>query len=167
MIEEWKLINGFGNKYYVSNLGRVKNGNTNYIFKARPNKTGYLRVPLSFNGKTIDLFIHKLVAKAFIVNDDPINKTQVNHIDFNKNNNTVDNLEWCTPSYNTKHAFINNRKSNKGINNPRTKLTIEQVNEIIYLARNTKMSNREIGELFGLKRSAVSAIKTGKNWSNN
>lgn len=167
MKEEWKIIKGFGDKYLISSLGRIKNINTGNVLTNRPNKSGYLRVPLRFNGKTKDLFVHKLVAAAFIYNDDPVNKTQVNHIDFNKNNNTVDNLEWCTPSYNTKHAFINGRKTNKGTSNPRTKLTLEQVEEIRFLALNTKMSNRGIGELFGIKRSAVSAIKTGKNWSNN
>lgn len=167
MIEEWKLIKGFGDKYQISNLGKVRNVNTNHILTARPNRSGYLRVPLHFNGKSKDLFVHKLVAAAFIYNDDPTNKTQVNHIDFNKNNNTVDNLEWCTPSYNTKHAFNNGRKTNKGTHNPRTKLTLEQVEEIRFLVLNNKMSQREIGELFGIKRSAVGAIKTGKNWSNN
>lgn len=165
MKEQWKSIKGYGDKYMISNYGKVININTNHILKARPNKTGYLRVPVSFNGIHKDLFVHKLVAIAFLINDNPVEKTQVNHIDCNKQNNHVENLEWCTPSYNTKHAFINRRKTNKGVKNPRTHLTLEQVKEIKNLALNTKLSNREIGEMFGIKRSAVSAIKCSTHWN--
>ena len=68
------------------------------------NHKGYPVVYLSKNGKCYTKVVHRLVAKAFIPNPDPINKTQVNHIDGIKTNNNVKNLEWCNNSENQLHA---------------------------------------------------------------
>ena len=100
MNEEWQDIQKFP-KHQVSNLGniRIKNGR---ILKNRcPNRTGYIRVVLG-GGKKRPL-LHRLVADAFIPNLE--NKSQVNHIDGNKQNNAANNLEWVTPSENQKHAY--------------------------------------------------------------
>jgi len=71
--------------------------------KQAKNKKGYPIVYLRKNGKSHVLTVHRLVATAFIPNPD--NKPQVNHIDGNKTNNYVDNLEWCTNSENMDHAI--------------------------------------------------------------
>lgn len=108
---EWKLIEGFDGIYSVSNYGDVKNNRTGRLMKQRKTEKGYLRVGLTTNGKPKCMRVHRLVAQAFIPN--PENKPEVNHIDFNKKNNCVNNLEWVTGKENAKHSLGNRKKSNK------------------------------------------------------
>ncbi|MDM0987481.1 NUMOD4 domain-containing protein [Clostridium perfringens] len=111
-MEVWKEIKGYEGMYQISNLGRVKAleridsrglRRKEKILKYNNTKNGYLEAVLCKNGKTKHITVHRLVAIHFIenINNLPI----VNHIDGNKQNNKVDNLEWCTYSYNVKHAF--------------------------------------------------------------
>lgn len=134
--EIWKDIKGFEKRYQISNLGRVKslskfvNNNPNYssigyytkekILKEFDNKRGYKLVKLYKDNKKYTKKIHRLVAEAFISN--PENKLQVNHIDGNKQNNCVSNLEWNTCKENINHAFKNNLiNMKKGKENPHSK----------------------------------------------
>lgn len=103
--EIWKHIDFFEGEFYVSNLGRVMNRKTGNILKGDISGSGYQRVQLYYKGNTKKFLRHRLVALYFIYNDDPINKTIVNHIDGNKHNNHYTNLEWVTPSENTLHAL--------------------------------------------------------------
>ena len=107
MIEEWRDIKGYEGKYQVSNLGRVKSLNYNHTKKEKilsdyPNTYGYLYVNLYKNGKGKPFYIHKLVAQAFI--DNPNNYREINHKDENKQNNRVENLEWCNRKYNCNYG---------------------------------------------------------------
>ena len=97
--EEWIQVNDFTN-YEVSNLGNVKNSKTRRTLKPACNG-GYLSVKLRNNNSTKSFSIHRLVALHFITN--PENKPQVNHIDKNRSNNNVNNLEWCTSLENNLH----------------------------------------------------------------
>ena len=97
--EEWRQVVGYQN-YEVSSGGRVKNKKTGRILKAI-NRGGYLIVGLSENGKGKTVSVHRLVGLAFIEN--PLNKPHINHIDKNRSNNTVSNLEWCTALENNVH----------------------------------------------------------------
>jgi hypothetical protein len=103
--EEWKPIAECNGEYYVSNLGRVKSFKfgKERVLKHCVNTTGYLYIGTRVNGKRKICKIHRLVAMAFINN--PNNKSQVNHIDGNKMNNYVCNLEWATPKENHQHAW--------------------------------------------------------------
>ena len=91
MIEEFKKIEEFP-KYEVSNLGRVRNKNTGKILKPRKSNSGYFYVSFYKDGKEHNRFIHRLVAKTFISN--PNNYPEVNHINEDKEDNCIDNLEW-------------------------------------------------------------------------
>lgn len=82
----------------VSDCGRVKNRRTGTVLKQRPGAHGYVIVDIKEGGKRITKFVHRLVAVTFLPN--PLNLPQVNHKDDNKANNNVENLEWCTVSYN-------------------------------------------------------------------
>ena len=111
MEEVWKDIKGYEGKYQVSNYGRIRNINSNKILKPNKHKTGYLNIDLHGKNKYMP-YIHVLVANAFI--EKPNDTVEVNHIDGNKENNCVDNLEWVTKSQNIIHAYEHNlRKDNK------------------------------------------------------
>ena len=112
MNEIWKDIKGYEGLYQISNYGRVlslhphKCKRINPIIKKNEIiKNGYERVELCKNSKKERKLVHVLVASAFISNIE--NKTEINHIDGDKNNNHVTNLEWVTHSENMKHASDN------------------------------------------------------------
>ena len=114
MQEEWKKIAEFPN-YSVSNMGRVRNDRKNTLMGNSYDSKGYYRVALSKNNKRHARRVHRLVAMAFIPN--PQNKEQVNHLDGNKTNNVVSNLEWCTNQENQDHywEYLDNGNRSKKI----------------------------------------------------
>lgn len=130
MEEVWKDIDGYEGLYQVSNIGNVKSlkfnhGNVEKLIKPF-NNGGYLRVTFRVNRKAKNFLVHRLVAAAFIEN--PEGKDSVNHIDGDKCNNCVDNLEWVTKSENTRHAIrvglrppICECERKKGAENPLSK----------------------------------------------
>lgn len=131
--EIWKPIKGYEGLYEVSNLGRVKSldrfvnasiKNQKQVLKQgkilKPYKDirGYLKVSLSKENKRTIKFVHRLVSEAFIPNIN--NLSQVNHIDGNKVNNHIENLEWCSCKENINHAWaiglINRKRCYKNEN---------------------------------------------------
>jgi hypothetical protein len=113
--ECFKVINNYA-KYSISNFGRIRN-NQSKAFLRQISNDGYLTVTLCDNKKRKTIAAHRLVAQAFLENDDPDNKTCVNHIDGKKENNHVTNLEYVTQSQNVQHAHDNKliQKSVKAI----------------------------------------------------
>lgn len=149
--------------YTIDTLGVVTNVTKGYALKGtsitRNNR--YVKIHL-------DKFypLHRLVAEHFVPNDSPETKTQVNHIDGNRNNNTAANLEWYTPSHNVCHAYATKLKTNHGELNPFRVLTEEQVKQV-WALRNTALTARQIRDRLSLPVSvgAVKLIRTGKNWA--
>lgn len=108
MQEIWKDIDGYEGLYQVSNLGNVKSLNyrkQNYSKNLTPkvNNCGRLWVELRKNGSRKQILIHRLVAIAFIPNEN--NFPQINHKDENTMNNVVENLEWCDAEYNSNYSW--------------------------------------------------------------
>lgn len=117
MVEKFKPVQGYAGIYEISNLGRVKSlsrvierkdGNTRVtedrIILPFTTKAGYSQIVLCKDGVRKKHYIHRLVALAFIPNDNPIEKIVVNHKDENPKNNNVVNLEWCTQRYNMRYG---------------------------------------------------------------
>lgn len=112
-MENWKVIKDRP-KYEVSDHGRVRNRKTGRVLSPDMYKhKGYEFVGLCGENDRKMKFVHRLVAEAFIDNDDP-DCIEVNHIDGNKRNNHVDNLEWVTRSENCKHAYRTGLKQPSG-----------------------------------------------------
>ncbi|MDR0864967.1 MAG: HNH endonuclease [Candidatus Symbiothrix sp.] len=122
-MEEWRNIKGYEDIYQVSNLGRVislGNGNSNHSMPFHilnsSNRGGYLMLHLWKDGKRKRMSIHRLVAEAFLENENK--KDTVNHINGDKLDNRIENLEWATYSENIKHAYrvrLNASKNKKCI----------------------------------------------------
>jgi hypothetical protein len=123
-MEVWKDVIDYEGIYQVSNLGRVKSLDRivwNKANKSYSKITGiilkldcankYQQIHLTKNGKPSNFLVHRLVAKAFI--DNPLNNPQVNHIDENKFNNRLSNLEWVSQSENINHGKRNEIVSKK------------------------------------------------------
>lgn len=129
----WKTLVYQGvayNNIEISNFGQFRNSKTHYIYKTYTKQGEYDRVGISLGSKNNQktFYVHKAIAETFIPNPD--NKPQVNHIDGNKQNNAIENLEWATISENTLHAFVNGLydvNKLKGVNNHEAKLTNEEV----------------------------------------
>lgn len=158
MNEIWRDIRGYDGKYKISNFGNVmsfarcKHGKR---LVNRKHNMGYRRVILSINCKTEDFLIHRLVANEFIPNYEC--KPYVNHMDGNKSNNTVDNLEWATASENNSHAYkIGLSKM------PLTKLTMSEVMSIHALSFD--FSVVQLSMMFDVCESNVYSILNGSRW---
>jgi hypothetical protein len=156
--EIWKEIklNGFDcNNYYISNLGRFKNSKGIIMKNYKPHHSGYIYVRVNIK----KFALHRLVALMFIDNAD--NKPFVNHIDGNKTNNHIDNLEWVTCSENNKHNYTNNIK--KKYTRPIIQYDLE-MNEL-----NRFNSIKEAGDFLNIYTSGIKAVlynkqKTSKNF---
>lgn len=148
-MEIWKEIENFRD-YKISNLGRVMNKD-NRILKNLDNGKGYLFIKL----KGAKFYIHRLVAKHFVVNIN--NKIQVNHIDGNKSNNNFENLEWVNNAENQQHAFKNNLKKKFKL---RRKLSENEISEIYYLYSNKIATREELSKRFNISKQIISNIKT-------
>jgi len=157
----YKKIPNFEN-YSINENGVVIN-NKGGIKYCRISNKGYFIVNLYSNGVGKSLLIHRLVALAFL--DNPQKKPCVNHIDGDKLNNHVLNLEWVTKSENDKHAYkIGLRTANKSIgsSNANTKLTQLQIHEI----RNaTGITQTALSQKYGVSRAQIQRILKRENWN--
>jgi hypothetical protein len=135
-MEIFKIIEEFP-KYSISNTGKIKNikGELMTIGKRKSN-SGYLQVRLYHNGKYYYRYIHRLIAIAFLPN--PNNYRTINHINGNKEDNRITNLEWASDEMQQRHAFLSGLKNN-GIS-----FTREQLFEIYHMYFEQHLYPREI-----------------------
>ena len=149
----------YGDFYEVSNSGKIRNTNTRKILKAHINKCGYYQVAISLGsrGRKKTVKLHKAVAETFICN--PREVHFVNHIDGNKLNNNVKNLEWVTAKENTVHAREHGLLAcqRPGYLHSKAKLSANDIIEIKKLHKNGH-TVRDIGQRFGVHHSSVSRI---------
>lgn len=182
--EEWRDIAGYEDIYQVSNLGRVKS--LARMVKAKKTKNrgdsfrtakerilsnhadpkGYVKVKISKNVSTFTAKLHRLVAVAFLEN--PLGLRDVNHIDGIKANNRVENLEWCTHSYNILHAFATGLKRAAPLRGEKSrfaKLTTDQVLKIRALYAAGGITQDQLAFQFGVTQTAIGCIVRRKVWT--
>ena len=174
--EVWKEIEGYEGFYAISTIGRVKSLSRTFIksdgrrytvkekiIKPAIDKDGYLRIELNKIGDTKKYYVHRLVGLAFINN--PNNKPQINHIDFDVKNNIVENLEWVTNQENIQHNVKHGRlKDQYGQDNPNVKIN----KEIVFKIRNLRMEGKTLDEISRLTGTSVSNVKNviyKKTWT--
>lgn len=169
MREQWKPVKGYEGLYSVSNHGRVKSllrttkgrkgcdrAVEERILKPIYRQDGYVTVGLCKGGKSKHIYLHRLVAEAFIKN--PLNLPAVNHKDENKENNVAKNLEFCTPAYNNRYGTGSQRRA---LSNTRhfKQLTIYGA-EIVRIYRNA-----EEVSAYGYDVEAIKEVCEGKRTS--
>lgn len=162
--EEWRSLDIIGFPlYFVSNKGRIRRLNRLKILKK--NRSGYLELNLYRLNRFVTRTVHRLVMIGFtrvIMSD-----KQINHKDMNKENNCLENLEWCTAKENIAHLRKNNleftsRSVEKmsGENNLYSKLKSEDIITI----RNSNQSNKELSIVFDVKPEQIRRIRKRKAW---
>lgn len=182
MQEVWKLCPGYEATHEVSNLGRVRSldrvVNTSRgtrVSKGRVLKlnythpSGYARARFAVDGTTTNKTIHPLIARAFL--GDPPGPTgsrrgewTVDHLDFDKTNNRVDNLEWVTSEENFRR-YVDRGTVKRGAAHPSAKLTDDDVREIRRLYATGQFTQRELAEQYDVSPSRVSTIIRREGWS--
>lgn len=156
------------NGYFASNLGRIqsmvkrKSGKIEwFLLTNKPRPDGYIRICLNKKYEYRKDYAHRIIASAFI--DNPDNKPFVNHIDGNKSNNYIYNLEWATRSENAQHAMNILGVKSMGSVHYLTKLTDEDV-AMIKKMRGHGVTLKQIAEIYDIQLSTIGKITTGVNW---
>lgn len=154
---------GYENYFQISNFGRLYSKRSNKILKQHLNRQGYATVSTRIggrNGYAVLFRVHRLVADAFVLKAS--NSSEVNHIDGNKANNHVSNLEWVTPSENVQHAWDTGLRERKtGVDNPLSKLSAKDIS----LIRTSEKSCRELAEIYKVHHTQISRVKRGKSYA--
>lgn len=153
--EVWKDVVGYEGAYIVSNHGRVKsiprrNRRTELVLSQYISSSGYAMTGLSLDGVFKNRPVHRLVAEAFIPN--PLDLPEVNHIDGDKTNNALDNLEWCSTSQNILHSIC-------ALGDERLpKLSTKDVEEI----RKSSLPYKELAKAYSVSYATISNVKNFK-----
>lgn len=177
MKEVWKVVREWESFYEVSNLGQVRSKDrecpsrwgTPTVRKGRvlnlcSGSSGYLIVHFSDGERRQHHSVHRIVAQAFCHR--PRNAECVNHKDGNKHNNNSENLEWVTNGENSRHAVrCGLREGVRGSKNHLSKISEIDVIEIIKAISESNLTMSQIGEMYGISKTAVMHINKGSTWS--
>lgn len=168
---EWRRMvyqgRDLGDYYMISSRGDILGMKTHHIRKQTTSIKGYKLcvISLGCREEKICVRVHKAVAETFIPN--PRNKPEVNHIDGNKENNDVSNLEWVFPKENTAHATkIGLRKPILGERNGSSKLSAADVAwaKQVFIPHSREFGLRALSKHFGVDHSTMRSALTGKTW---
>ena len=163
MEEIWKETYFNGLKYYISNYGNVETDNKE--IKLRENKDGYFVFTAGKKKHRSVIKVHRAVAMLFV--DGYQENFEVNHIDFNRQNNRADNLEWISHRDNIYHSIKNGRYDklyvSQKYNNANAKLSIEQVKEIKQKLKDG-VTVMKIAKEYGRGWTTIDHIKKGETW---
>ena len=154
----------FANSYGINEEAQIFSSLSGKILTNILDTSGYYRVKLVCNdGISRKFLVHRLLAQVFIPN--PENKPCVNHIDGDKTNNSLSNLEWVTVLENNLHAFKIGLNSNNGSNNPRTLLS-EDLVELIYIDMLNGLRVNDVCKKYNITKDCAKGIRSKKNWKN-
>ena len=156
------IIKQIDKKYKVSLIGNCILNEKGKELKVQKNTSGYLYVNLCHNSKSYKKYIHRLKAIAFIENKN--NCKEVNHIDGNKLNNDLNNLEWVTSKENKIHAFENNINKYKGETHKKSKLKEIDVINIRSEYLKNKTSHSKLAVLYGVNQSVITRVINKFSW---
>ena len=160
MNEIWMPVKNHETYCKISNYGNVRSIRTGKLRKLQKHSDGYYCLIFYINNKSHIKYLHRLIAETFIPN--PNNLPEVNHIDGNKLNNSIDNLEWCTHRQNIIHAYKNQLINHSyGIT---AKLNKNDVNEIRKLY--PSHTQLELSKIFNISKSQIQRIVNNKSWKN-
>lgn len=165
--EIWVEIDGYNGRYLISNTGRVKSVGNEKSRKEKILKPGigkgkkYLSVQLRKNKKKQKrYYIHRLVACHFICHKD--SSFHVNHIDNNPKNNNIENLEWCTPKENIKHAWKIGASKPHGIYGNYNEIELIEIKILLEFG----IDAREIADYYKKSIISIDSIKYGRTFKN-
>lgn len=170
-MEEWRVVKEFPTRFMVSNQGRVWSIASKKILKQGTTKTGYRVISSRVggrNGKPICKKVHRWVAQEFVSNME--NKPYVNHLDGDKTNNCASNLEWCTSSENTLHAYKTGlypkERKTIGVDHKDSVLNENDVKYIrqVYIKGCKSFGARALAKAYGVNKSTISNIVGLKTW---
>ena len=147
--------------YEISPDGIIRNIKTKKIKSQYIGSTGYYMITISHNNKSKPHRVHRLLMITY--KENPKNYKEINHIDGNKLNNSIDNLEWCDHLANMKHAFMMGLTNNTGEKNGMAKLRSENI-PVIRKLLNDGLSQYKIAKIFNVSRSTIMNIKNRGQW---
>ena len=172
--ELFRSVPGTNDRYWISNLGRLittgyRGGKKTTIMKPAKDANGYLRTMLLYGDRFRTIKIHRIVAQTWI--DNPDQKEQVNHKNFNREDNSVSNLEWMTAKENTDYSYAAGRIKKpvctnfvKGENIGTSKLTEKQVREIRVKFQKRVYTRQMLANEYGISPATVKDIVLKKSW---
>lgn len=154
--------------YMVDENGNIYNTKRHKFIKQGVNQKGYVRVALACSdGVSRYFLLHRIIMESFFPIDN-CEEMQINHIDGNKLNNSIYNLEWCTAKENIAHSIrtgLRIPKEQNGSKNHMAKLTEQNVLEIVELFRQGDKTHKEIANKYGVSAATIDLIKERRTWN--